>query len=92
MSLRTLWPIEQVKSFLEIKDNAHLCAFDYCKMRKRSDLAVVLGEFVDTSKSVLDISFTYVEDFDFKAVAKTQFAKEIDLITRLDTSVQYSPR
>lgn len=43
-------------------------------MRKRADLAVVLEEFVDTSKSVLDMSYTYVEDFDFKAVAKTRFA------------------
>jgi hypothetical protein len=60
-------------------------------MRKRSDLAVVLEEFVDTSKSVLDIGFAYMEDYDFKAVAKTLFAREIELITRLDASAQYLP-
>ena len=60
-------------------------------MRKRSDLAVVLSEFVDTTKSILDIAFTYVEDFDFKANARQFFAREIELIQRLDTKVQYSP-
>lgn len=35
-------------------------AYDYCKARRRTDLAVVLEEFVDTSKSVLDIGFEYV--------------------------------
>jgi dimeric dUTPase (all-alpha-NTP-PPase superfamily) len=51
-----------------------MCAYDYCKLKKRSDLAVVLEEFVDTSKSVLDIGFSYVEDFDFKAIAKDFFS------------------
>ncbi len=47
-------------------------AYDYCKLKKRSDLAVVLEEFVDTSKSVLDIGFEYINQ-DFKAVVKNIF-------------------
>jgi dimeric dUTPase (all-alpha-NTP-PPase superfamily) len=49
-------------------------AYDFCKLKKRSDLAVVLEEFVDTSKSVLEIGFTYLEGFDFKAQCKILFA------------------
>ena len=56
-------------------------------MRKRADLAVVLEEFVDTSKSVLDLSYTYVEGFDFKAVAKTNFALEIEQLAKLDIGI-----
>lgn len=41
-------------------------AYDYCSIRKRTDLAVALEEFVDTSKSILDIKFEYV-DIDFRA-------------------------
>jgi len=64
-----------------------LRAYDYCKMRKRADLAVVLEEFVDTSKSVLDLSYNYVEGFDFKAVAKTNFALEIEQLAKLDIGI-----
>ena len=41
-------------------------AYDFCKMKKRSDLAVVIEEFVDTTKSILDIGFNIIEGFDFK--------------------------
>jgi dimeric dUTPase (all-alpha-NTP-PPase superfamily) len=47
-------------------------AYDYCKHKKRSDLAVVLEEFVDTSKSVLEIGYEYIK-LDFKAQVKTLF-------------------
>lgn len=67
-----MWPIDKVKEFLEIKDAIELKAYDYCKLKKRSDLAVVLEEFVDTSKSVLDIGYTLL-DYDFKGLAKTVF-------------------
>jgi len=67
VSLRTLWPLDTVKEYLERRDNQEMKAYDFCKLKKRSDLAVVLEEFVDTSKSVLDIGFSYLEGFDFKA-------------------------
>lgn len=66
-------------------------AYDYCKYKKRSDLAVVLEEFVDTSKSVLDISFNYVQDYDFKTICKTLFAQELSDLNKLDVQLQYSP-
>ncbi len=51
-----------------MKDAGGLRAYDYCKAKKRSDLAVVLAEFVDTTKSVLEVGFTEIEGgFDFKA-------------------------
>ena len=66
--LRTHLSIEQVKEYLELKDAGGLRAYDYCKAKKRSDLAVVLAEFVDTTKSVLEVGFTEIEGgFDFKA-------------------------
>lgn len=74
VSLRNLWPLEQVKEYLERRDSQEMKAYDFCKLKKRSDLAVVLEEFVDTSKSVLEIGFTYLEVFDFKAQCKTLFA------------------
>jgi hypothetical protein len=89
VSHRTLWPIERVKEFLDLKDISGLRAFDYCKYKKRSDLAVVLEEFVDTTKSVLDITFTYVEGHDIKTQAKTLFASEMDTIRKLDSTKQY---
>lgn len=72
VSLRTVWPIEKVKEFLDLKEGgSEMRAYDYCKHKKRSDLAVVLEEFVDTSKSILDIGFSFVENFDFKATARS---------------------
>lgn len=92
VSLRTVWPIEKVKEFLDMKDvHQQLCAYDYCKLKKRSDLAVVLEEFVDTSKSVLDITFSYAEDYDFKAVCRQMFQSELDSLTKLDVKLQYTP-
>jgi hypothetical protein len=91
VSLRTIWPIEKVKEFLELKDSSEMRAYDYCKLKKRSDLAVVLAEFVDTSKSILDIGFSYIEGFDFKAQAKSIFSREFDIISKLDTKNQYNP-
>ena len=52
-----MWPLEDVKKYLEQRDAAQMKAYDFCKLKKRSDLAVVLEEFVDTSKSILDLSF-----------------------------------
>lgn len=65
VGLRSVKPIDEVKEFLQIKDKSTMKAYDYCKIRKRTDLAVVLGEFVDTSKSVIDISYELV-NLDFK--------------------------
>jgi hypothetical protein len=92
VSLRNFWPLEQVKEYLERRDSQEIKAYDFCKLKKRSDLAVVLEEFVDTSKSVLEIGFTYLEGFDFKAECKTLFAKEIHHVQKLmDTKNQYQP-
>ena len=55
-------------------------AYDFCKMKKRSDLAVILEEFVDTSKSILDIGFSYLDGFDFKAQCKSLFQSEISFL------------
>ena len=78
VSLRTHLSIEEVKAYLELKDAGGLRAYDYCKAKKRNDLAVVLAEFVDTTKSVLEIGFTEINGgFDFKAQAKLLFSKEI---------------
>jgi len=67
-------------------------AYDFCKLKKRSDLAVVLEEFVDTSKSVLDIGFKHIEGFDFKAECKVLFYKEITYIQKqIDIKSQYQP-
>lgn len=51
----------------------------------------MLEEFVDTSKSILDISFKYVEGFDFKACANALFMKQLETIRQIDTKIQYSP-
>ena len=75
VSLRNLLPIDELKEYLELKDKAECKAYDYCKSKKRSDLAVILEEFVDTTKSVLDIGFSYVEGFDFKAEVRNLYAK-----------------
>lgn len=48
--LRTQFNLDEVKTFLNLKDNSEMRAFDYCKLKKRSDLAVVLEEFTDSSK------------------------------------------
>ena len=60
VSLRNIWHIDKVKEFLELRDSSEM------KAKKRSDLAVVLEEFVDTTKSVLEIEFSYIEGFEFK--------------------------
>jgi hypothetical protein len=92
VSLRNMWPLEQVKEYLERKDSQEMKAFDFCKLKKRSDLAVVLAEFVDTTKSVLDIGFSYVEGFDFKAECKTLFSKELHYVQKqLEVKTQYHP-
>jgi dimeric dUTPase (all-alpha-NTP-PPase superfamily) len=82
VSLRNLWPLEQVKEYLERRDSQEMKAYDFCKLKKRSDLAVVLEEFVDTSKSVLDLGFKHIEGFDFKAECKVLFSKEITYIQK----------
>ncbi len=55
VNLRTIWDIDRIKDYLEIKDNHGLKAYDYCKVKKRTDLAVLLEEFVDMNKQVIDI-------------------------------------
>lgn len=87
VSMRTQWPIEQVKEFLDLSDSTELRALDYCKAKKRSDLAVVLNDFVDSSKSVLEIDFSYVYDekFDVSNHMRAQFVEEISSIKVLDS-------
>lgn len=81
-----------MKEFLEIRDSSsEMKAYDYCKAKKRSDLAVVLEEFVDTTKSVIEIEFSYIEGFDFKGQAPLIYAKEIETIKRMDCKNQYLP-
>jgi len=65
VGLRSIKPLEEVKELLDIPDKSGLKAFDYCKIRKRTDLAVILGGFVDSNKSVIDISYELI-NFDFK--------------------------
>ena len=72
VGLRTIKNIDEVKEFLDVRDKTGLKAYDYCKIRKRTDLAVVLGEFVDTSKAVVDISYELI-NYDFKAKAREVF-------------------
>ena len=66
VNLRSIWDIEKIKDFLEVKDHNGLKAYDYCKIKKRSDLAILLEGFVDTDKSIIDISYEYLK-VDFKA-------------------------
>lgn len=80
VSLRTLWPIERVKEYLEVRDKAEVKAYEYCKTKKRSDLAVVLEEFVDTTKTIVDVGYRPIEGFDFKQQARARFEGEIRLI------------
>ena len=35
-------------------------AYDYCRVQKRRDLGVVIEEFVDTSKFVVDIGYEII--------------------------------
>jgi len=76
--------IVKVKEFLALKDSNGVTAYDYCKAKKRSDLAVVLEEFVDSSKSVLNISYTRVEDVSFDS----KFSSELSV--KLNPKAQYS--
>ena len=58
VGLRSTCSIEEVKDFLEKKDNNGFKAYDYCKIKKRGDLAILLEGFIDiTSKSVIDIQY-----------------------------------
>jgi ankyrin repeat protein len=59
ISLRSSMENDKVKEFLNLEDAAGMKAYDYCKAKKRSDMAVVLEEFIDTSKSILTIEFEY---------------------------------
>lgn len=79
-----------MKEFLDLRDKSGLKAYDYCKIKKRTDLAVVLGEFVDTSKSVVEIQYELV-NYDFKANARTVFNREIEATKNINTMVQYIP-
>lgn len=77
-----MWPIEKVKFFLDLTDAAQLRAYDYSKLKKRSDLAVILEEFVDTTKSILDLGFAYVEPYDFKGtLCKTLYSAELTSVS-----------
>lgn len=77
-----MWPIEKVKDYLDLTDAAQLRAYDYSKLKKRSDLAVILEEFVDTTKSILDLAFTYVEPYDFKGtLCKTIYSIELTSVS-----------
>ena len=79
VGLRSTCSIEEVKDFLEKKDNNGFKAYDYCKIKKRGDLAILLEGFIDiTSKSVIDIQYQYV-DYDFKNQAPISFRQEIQL-------------
>ena len=90
VNLRTVLPsLDNVKEFLEMEDASGIKAYDYCKVRKRSDLAVVLEEFVDTTKAVLDIGFEKLNGFDFKAEAKKLFSTHIQMIQSLELRNQY---
>ncbi len=80
VTLRTLWPIDTLKTYLDQKDVLEVCAYDYCKTKKRSDLAVLLEEFVDTSKTIIDVGYKAIEGFDFKQQARSLFSKEIAVI------------
>lgn len=55
INLRSFMSVDDVKKFMEIQDQSGLKAYDYCKIKKRVDLGVLLGEFVDKSKSVIEI-------------------------------------
>lgn len=92
VALRTMWPIERVKEYLDLTDASQLRAYDYAKLKKRSDLAVILEEFVDTTKSILDLAFAYVEPYDFKGtVCKSLFTAELEALSKLETKHQYLP-
>jgi ankyrin repeat protein len=92
VALRTIWPIEKMKEYLEFTDASQMRAYDYSKLKKRSDLAVVLEEFVDTSKSILDLAFTYVEPYDFKgALCRQLYSVEMNTIAKLNPKTQYLP-
>ncbi|CDW82028.1 3-5 exonuclease family protein [Stylonychia lemnae] len=90
VGLRSIKPLDEVKEFLNIQDKSTLKAFDYCKIRKRTDLAVILGDFVDSSKSVIEIGYELV-NLDFKGQARMLFDKEIQSITNLNHLEQYFP-
>jgi hypothetical protein len=87
---RTVWPIEKMKEYLEFTDASQMRTYNYSKLKKRSDLAVVLEEFVDTSKSILDLAFTYVEPYDFNgALCRQLYSVEMNIIAKLNPKTQY---
>lgn len=47
--------VDKVKAFLNLVDDSGMKAYDYCWAKKRSDMAVVLEEFIDSTKSILEI-------------------------------------
>jgi hypothetical protein len=45
---------------------------------------------VDTSKSILDLAFTYVEPYDFKgALCRQLYSVEMNIIAKLNPKTQY---
>ena len=71
--------IKEVKEFLDLTDGSGMKAYDYCKAKRRTDMAVVLAEFVDESKSILEIEFDYINP-EYKQQMNDIYRKEIQMI------------
>ena len=61
VSLRNDLSTEDVKEYLSLKDQGGLAPIEYAKLRKRADLCVILDEFADFNKQVIDIEFEYLD-------------------------------
>lgn len=63
ISLNKQLSIEELKEFTHLQNDSNLLARDYIKAKRRSDLGVVLEEFIDEKKTIINIDFAYQEDF-----------------------------
>ena len=52
--------LEKVKSFIGLEDSSGVSAYQYCRIAKRNDLAVILEDFVVASKSVVDVGVSEI--------------------------------
>ena len=82
-----------MQKFLEQKNNDGVTPLDYCMLKNRYDMGVVLKEFVVTSQSIVDIkSFKVIDQFrlkDFQNTEEYLKLKSLDFNTQYSTAYEY---
>ena len=63
-----------------MQDKLGMRAIDYSKLNRRTDLAVIIEEFVDTFKQVLDIEFEYFNEEIYKTIHLPNIHAELQII------------